>query len=79
MPTEVSFFLTAIIPILIVIFVVIILMTGYVKASPDTALIISGLRKKPKVLIGKAGIKIPFLERLDKLNIKLIPIDVYCK
>ena len=49
MPTEVSFFLTAIIPILIVIFVVIILMTGYVKASPDTALIISGLRKKPKV------------------------------
>ena len=72
MPTEVSFFLTAIIPILIVIFVVIILMTGYVKASPDTALIISGLRKKPKVLIGKAGIKIPFLERKDELNLQLI-------
>ena len=76
MPTEVSFFLTAIIPILIVIFVVIILMTGYVKASPDTALIISGLRKKPKVLIGKAGIKIPFLERKDELNLQLISIDV---
>lgn len=43
-----------------VILFLIILATGYVKASPDTAFIISGLRKKPKVLIGKAGIKIPF-------------------
>ena len=43
---------------------------GYVKAAPDTAIIISGLRKKQKILIGKAGIKIPFLERMDKLNLK---------
>ena len=28
-----------------------VLASGYVKASPDTALIISGLRKKPKVLM----------------------------
>lgn len=49
---------------------------GYVKASPDTAYIISGLRKEPKVLIGKAGIKIPFLEKKDELNLQLIPIDV---
>ncbi len=54
----------------------IILATGYVKASPDTAFIISGLRKKPKVLIGKAGIKIPFFEKKDALNLQLIPIDV---
>lgn len=26
--------------------------------------------------MGKASIKIPFLERLDKLSLKLIPIDV---
>lgn len=62
--------------IVIVLFLVIIFLTGYVKASPDTALIISGLRRKPKVLIGKAGIKIPFLERKDALNLQLIPIDV---
>lgn len=37
-----------------------ILMSGYVKASPDKAYIISGLKKEPKVLIGRAGIKIPF-------------------
>lgn len=49
---------------------------GYVKASPDKAFIISGLRKTPKVLIGKAGIKIPFLEKKDELNLQLIPIDV---
>ena len=53
-----------------------LLTLGYVKAAPDTAIIISGLRKKQKILIGKAGIKIPFLERMDKLNLKLSPIDV---
>ena len=63
--------LAAVLFVLIVLFV-----TGYVKASPDTAIIISGLRKNPKVLIGKAGIKIPFLERKDELNLQLIPIDV---
>lgn len=66
--------LLIVIPILI--FVLVIFITGYVKASPDTAVIISGLRKKPKILIGKAGIKIPFLERKDELNLQLIPIDV---
>ena len=50
--------------------------TGYVKASPDKAYIISGLRKDPKVLIGKAGLKVPFFEKKDELNLQLIPIDV---
>ncbi len=69
--------LSIVIPIVVVaLIVVIIFLTGYVKASPDTALIISGMRKKPKVLIGKAGVKIPFLERKDELNLQLIPIDV---
>ncbi len=62
--------------IFIVIIIIAIICTGYVKASPDTAYIISGLRKEPKVLIGKAGIKIPFLEKKDELNLQLIPIDV---
>lgn len=67
---------TIIIPVVILVVVILILTTGYVKAAPDTAMIISGIRRKQKILIGKAGIKIPFLERLDKLNLKLIPIDV---
>ncbi len=60
----------------VVLLFLLIFFTGYVKASPDTAIIISGLRKDPKVLIGKAGVKIPFLERKDELNLQLIPIDV---
>lgn len=59
-----------------VVAVLLFFIIGYVKASPDTAYIISGLRKKPKVLIGKAGIKIPFFEKKDELNLQLIPIDV---
>lgn len=55
--------------------VVVLLCIGYVKAPPDTAYIISGFRK-PRILIGKAGIRIPFLERLDKLSLKMFSVDV---
>ena len=41
--------------------ILVLLACGYVKAPPDTAYIISGFRK-PRILIGKAGIRIPFLE-----------------
>ena len=53
-----------------------IIASGYVKAPPDTAFIISGLRKKPKMLMGKSGIKIPFLERKDELLAKQISVDI---
>ena len=69
-------FLAALPVVIILVLILLIFLTGYVKASPDTAIIISGLRKNPKVLIGKAGIKIPFLERKDELNLQLIRIDV---
>ena len=68
--------LEVILPVLLTILGVVLLLSGYVKASPDTAYIISGFRKKPKVLIGKAGIRIPYLEKKDELNLQLIPIDV---
>lgn len=72
--------LTAILPfapfVLIAILIIVILCSGYVKAPPDVAYIISGLHKKPRILVGKAGIKIPFLERLDKLALGAIQIDV---
>jgi len=69
-------FLFKLLPVLIaVVAVVIIILIGYVKAPPDTAYIISGFRK-PRILIGKAGIRIPFLERLDKLSLKMFSVDV---
>lgn len=53
-----------------------LLATGYEKAPTDKAYIISGLRKEPRVVIGRATIKVPFLERKDELVLQLIPIDV---
>lgn len=53
-----------------------ILASGYVKASPNKAFIISGIKREPKVLIGRAGIKIPFLEKKDELILKQISIDI---
>lgn len=69
----------SIIGIIVTVVVLVILLfmaIGYVKAPPDMAYIISGVKKKSKVVIGKASIRIPFFERLDKLNLRLIPIDV---
>lgn len=59
----------------VIIVCLVILLIGYVKAPPDTAYMISGFRK-PRILIGKAGIRIPFLERLDKLSLKMFSVDV---
>ncbi len=67
---------SAIIAIVVIAIIVIFLAVGYVKAPPDMAFIISGIKKKSKIVIGKAAIRIPFFERLDKLNLRLIPIDV---
>lgn len=55
---------------------IIFMLSGYVKAPSDKVFIISGLRRKPKILIGKAGIKIPFFERKDTLTAKQISVDI---
>lgn len=55
---------------------IIIMAAGYVKAPPDKAIIISGIRKEPRVLCGKAGIKIPFFERKDELTLSQVSINV---
>lgn len=61
---------------LVLVAVVVILMSGYVKASPDVAVIISGLNKTPRVLIGRAGIKVPFFEKVDHLHLGQISVDI---
>ena len=63
-----------IIGVVVVVLVIVLLCMGYVKAPPDMAYIISGIKKKSKIVIGKASIRIPFFERLDKLNLRLITI-----
>lgn len=65
-----------IIGIVVVIILLLVILSGYVKASPDEAIIISGLKKESKIIIGRAAVKIPFLERKDRLPLKTIKIDV---
>ena len=38
--------------------------------------LISGIKKEPRVITGKAAFRIPFFERIDKIPLKLIQIDV---
>ncbi len=65
------------IPVVVVVVLLLIIITqGYVKAPPDHAFIISGLRKEPRVLIGRAGFKIPFFEQMDKLYLGQITVDI---
>lgn len=59
-----------------VLLLIVFLLAGYEKAPSDKVFIISGLRKKPKILIGKAGIRIPFFERKDILIAKQISVDI---
>ena len=65
--------LIVIIPVIVI---VLIILSGYVKAPPDQAYIITGPNKKSKILIGQAGIKIPFIERLDKLYLGQMTVDI---
>ena len=62
--------------IVVIVLLAIIMLLGYVKAPPDTAYVISGLRKEPKILIGRSGLKWPFLEQKDALILKQISIDI---
>lgn len=61
--------------IAVVAFVILFLMS-YVKARPDEVVLVSGLRKEPKVIRGRAGFRIPFLERADYISLQLMNIDV---
>ena len=49
---------------------------SYVKAPPSFAYIISGIWKEPKVLIGTGGFRIPFFQRLDRVYLGQITVDI---
>ena len=61
---------------IIVVAIVLIITLGYVKAPPDQAFIISGLRKYPKIVSGGSGIRIPLLQRVDKLYLGQMSVDI---
>ena len=61
--------------VLLVLLIVIFILCSYTKAGPDEAIMISGLGKR-KILRGKAGWKIPFLQRKDRLSLKVFQVDI---
>lgn len=65
--------------IFVVIAIIVLLLMSYIKAPTDKAFIVSGLRKKPKYVIGRSAFRIPFLQRVDKLELKMISVDVKTK
>ena len=60
----------------VILLLVLFLFLSYVKAPPSYAFIISGLSREPRVLIGSGGFRIPFLERLDKVYLGQITVDI---
>lgn len=63
--------------IILIIVGVILISISYVKASPEEAIIVSGLKRR--VISGKAGLVFPFLERKDRLSLKMMSVDVRTK
>ena len=60
----------------VVVLLALFVLVSYVKAPPSSAFIISGLSKEPRVLIGSGGFRIPFFERLDRVYLGQITVDI---
>ena len=67
--------IVTIIVVAAVLFVLLLVGVSYVKAPPNTAFIITGPFKQ-RTLIGRAGFRIPGLERVDKIPLSLIQVDI---
>ena len=70
--------LSSIITICVVVVLLFVLIAlSYVKTSPNQALVISGWpKKKPKFLIGTGGLRIPGLQKIDKLYLGQLSVDI---
>lgn len=61
--------------VILAVLLILFFIIGYMKAPPDTAYIISGPFRR-KILIGRAGFRIPFFERVDKISLRVMQVDV---
>lgn len=58
----------------VILLVIAVTLIFRVIAPPDMAYIISG--RKKRVIVGKATVRIPIIERLDKLSLRVMSVDV---
>ena len=66
-------------PITIAVILILILVSSYVdtwKLRRIRPIIISGLKHDAKILIGRSGIRIPFFERMDRLYLGQMTVDI---
>ncbi|GKH73505.1 flotillin family protein [Parabacteroides merdae] len=63
----------------VAVLLLLLLFASYVKTSPNIAMVISGLTKKPRYLVGKGGFRVPFLEKTDKLYLGQVTVDIKTK
>lgn len=62
--------------IAVAILAVLLVLVSYIKAPPSYAYIVSGINSKPRTYIGKGGFRIPGLERLDKVFLGQVTVDI---
>ncbi len=60
----------------VIVLLVVFLAVSYVKAPPKDAYIISGISKQPRILIGKGGLRVPGLERVDRVFLGQTSVDI---
>jgi len=68
--------LSILIVVAVVIIILVVIFAIHIKVPPNTAVIISGFKKEPRILIGRTGFKVPFLERIDRLPLKQMVMEV---
>ena len=71
-----DFIVGQIIWIIAAIIVITLFFLSCVKVGPDKAIIISGAKKSPRILVGRTGFKIPFIERIDQLPLQQLDIEI---
>lgn len=54
---------------------IVLLLCSYVKSEPDEAIMISGLHGM-RIICGKSGWRLPFLQRKDRLSLRVFLVDV---
>lgn len=63
--------------IAVIIFLCIFVTVCYKKAPPTEAIVITGLgHREPKVVCGKGAFVIPFVQRADTLDMRIMKMDV---
>ena len=51
---------------------------GFVTCTPDEVMVVSGLfhKKKPFIQVGGAKIVLPWVQKIEKMSLKLITLDI---